>query len=388
MKLSSKTIQDNRRLFMKHKLFQFTLVAAMMLSLALSSVGVAAAAGDGGAVYTLTNSATGNEVAIFNRAVDGTLTAAGTVSTGGLGNSGGLGSQGALTLNANNKWLLAVNAGSNDISVLAVSASSLTLVDKVASGGPQPISVASYKDWVYVLNAGGSGNIAGFVLSKRGKLSPIANSTRTLSNGGVGAAPGPAQISIGPNGDILVVTEKGTNLIDVYAIDENGLASNAITHASSGATPFGFAFTKRGTLIVSEAVGGAANASTTSSYDVSGDGFELISASVPTNQTAACWAVATKNGKYAYTANAGSGSISVYGVGRDGGLTLLNSVAGFTGVGSHPSDMALSNNSHYLYALANATQSIGAFEVKSDGSLTIVNGASGLPASAAGLAAW
>jgi 6-phosphogluconolactonase len=364
------------------------LVAAMMLSLALSGVGVAAAAGNSGAVYTLTNGAASNEVAIFNRAADGTLTAAGAVSTGGQGNGGGLGSQGALTLSANHKWLLAVNAGSNDISVFAVSASGLTLVDKVASGGAQPISVTNYKDLVYVLNAGGSGDIAGFVISTKGKLSPIANSTRNLSNGGVGAAPGPAQISFGPNGDVLVVTEKGTNLLDVYAVDEDGLASNAITHASSGATPFGFAFTNRGTLIVSEAVGGAANASTTSSYDVSGDGFELISASVPTNQTAACWAVATKNGQYAYTANAGSGSISVYGVGRDGGLALLNSVAGFTGAGSHPSDMALSHDSHYLYALANATHTIGAFEVQSDGSLTAVSGATGLPASAAGLAAW
>jgi len=373
---------------MKHKMFQFGLAVVMIISLALSGVGVAAAASDGGAVYTLTNNAAGNEVAIFNRAADGTLTAAGVVSTGGLGNGGGLGSQGALTLSDNHKWLFAVNAGSHDLSVFAVSADGLTLVDRVASGGVQPISVANYKNWVYVLNAGGSGNIAGFVIGKKGKLTPLANSTRNLSNAGVGAAPGPAQISFSPDGETLVVTEKGTNLIDVYTVDEDGLASNATTHASAGATPFGFAFTKRGTLIVSEAVGGAANASTTSSYDVSADGFELLSASVPTHQTAACWAVTTKNGKYAYTANAGSGSISVYGVGRDGGLKLINSVAGSTGGGSHPSDMAVSNNSHYLYVLANVTQSIGVFEIQSDGSLTAVSGASGLPASAAGLAAW
>ena len=191
----------------------------------------------------------------------------------------------------------------------------------------------------------------------------------------MGAAPGPAQIEFSPNGDVLVVTEKATNLIDTYAV-EDGVASDVTTHPSSGVTPFGFDFTKRGTLIVSEAVGGAANASTTSSYDVSDDGFQLISASVPTNQTAACWAVATKNGKYAYTANAGSGSISVYGVGTTGGLTLINSVAGSTGTGSHPSDMALSDNSHYLYALANVTQSIGAFEVHGDGSLTAISGVS------------
>lgn len=372
---------------MKSKLMHFMTAVVLIASFALSGVGVAAAAGSGGAVYTLTNSAAGNEVAIFNRAADGTLTAAGTVSTGGLGNGSGLGSQGALTLSQNNKWLFAVNAGSNDISVFAVSAHGLKLIDKIASGGEQPISVTNYKNLVYVLNAGGSGNITGFTIGKHGKLSPIASSTRTLSNNGVGAAPGPAQIEFSPKGDVLVVTEKATNLIDTYAV-EDSVAGDVTTHPSAGVTPFGFAFTRRGTLIVSEAAGGAVNASSASSYDVSQDGFELISPAVPTNQTAACWAVTTKNGKFAYTANAGSGSIAAYRVGHDGDLTLLNGVAGFTGATSHPSDMALSHNSQFLYVLANTTQSIGAFTVQADGSLTAINGVSGLPASAVGLAAW
>ncbi|MFN8597843.1 MAG: beta-propeller fold lactonase family protein [Anaerolineae bacterium] len=372
---------------MKSKVMHFVVAVVLIASVALSGVGVAAAAGDTGAVYTLTNNAAGNEVAIFNRAANGTLTAAGTVSTGGLGNGGGLGSQGALTLSQDHKWLFAVNAGSNEISVFAVSAHGLKLVDKVASGGEQPISVTSHKNLVYVLNAGGSGNITGFTLGKHGKLTPIANSTRGLSNSGVGAAPGPAQIEFSPKGDVLVVTEKATNLIDTYAV-EGGVAGNLTTHPSAGMTPFGFEFSKRGTLIVSEAAGGAANASSASSYAVNDDSFELLSAAVPTNQTAACWVVVTKNGKYAYTANAGSGSIATFRVEHDGGLKLLNGAAGSTGAGSHPSDMALSTNSHFLYVLANTTQSIGAFEVQVDGSLTAVSGVNGLPASSAGLAAW
>ena len=274
------------------------------------------------------------------------------------------------------------------LSVLAVSPGGLTLADKIASGGAHPISVANYKNVVYVLNDGGSGNIAGFTLSPHGQLTPIANSTRNLSNNGAGAAPGPAQISFGPDGEVLAVTEKATNLIDTFQVDEEGVAGNVTTHPSAGVTPFGFAFTRRGTLIVSEAAGGAVNASSASAYDVSEDGFELISAAVPTQQTAACWAVATKNGKYAYTANAGSGSLSLYGVGRDGALTLRNSAAGFTGAGSHPSDMAFGGDSDFLYVLANVTQSIGAFAVQADGSLTAISGASGLPATAVGLAAW
>lgn len=373
---------------MKNKWMSLVVVVILAASFVVSGTGVAAAAGFGGAVYTLTNGASGNEVVIFNRAADGTLTAAGSVSAGGLGTGGGLGSQGALTLSTNHRWLLAVNAGSNEISVFAVSPFGLKLVDKVASGGEFPNSVTNYRDVVYVLNAGGSGNITGFTLSRRGKLIPIANSTRNLSNNGTGAAPGPAQISFSPAGDVLVVTEKATNLVDTFAVDEDGVAGEITTHPSAGVTPFGFAFTRRGTLIVSEAAGGAANASSASSYDVSDDDFAVISAAVPTQQTAACWAIATKNGRYAYTANAGSGSISLYQVGRDGGLTLRSSVAGSTGVNSHPTDMALGHNGRFLYVLADAAQSIGAFVVQPDGSLTAISGAQGLPTGVAGLAAW
>ncbi len=373
---------------MNSKWMRFLMAAMLVAAFLLSGAGAAAAAGEGGAVYTLTNSATGNTVLIFNRAADGTLTAAGAVSTGGLGSGAGLGSQGALTLSANHRWLFAVNAGSNDVSVFAVQPGGLTLVDRVAAGGLQPISVTNYKNLVYVLNAGGSGNITGFTLSKQGQLTPVANSTQNLSNNGSGAAPGPAQISFSPDGEVLVVTEKATNLIDTFPVNEDGVAGNVTPHPSAGATPFGFAFTRRGTLVVSEAAGGAANASSTSSYDVSNDGLEVISAAVPTQQTAACWAVTTKNGKYAYTANAGSGSISLYRVGRDGELTLRSSAAGFTGATSHPSDMALSHNSQFLYVLANNTQSIGAFAVQGDGSLVAINGVNGLPATAVGLAAW
>ena len=144
---------------------------------------------------------------------------------------------------------------------------------------------------------------------------------------------------------------------------------------SSGATPFGFAFSKRGDLVVSEA-NGVPGGSAASSYDLSDDGnLELVSGSVATNQGAACWVVITKNGRYAYTANAASGSISGFRLGHDGSLNLLNA-DGRTGVtGDNPSDMALSKNSQYLYARIGRTGSIGAFEVQADGSLKPLAGA-------------
>ena len=272
-----------------------------------------------GAVYVLTNSATNNSVAIYDRASDGTLTAAGTVSTTGLGTGAGLGSQGALTLSDDNRWLFAVNAGSNDISVFQVRNDGLTLVNKAPSGGTTPISVTEQDGLLYVLNAGGTGNISGFRVGHNGVLAWIPNSTRPLSSG----AAGPAQVQFSPNGRVLVVTEKANNKIDTYTVDHSGLATGPNVQASSGTTPFGFAFSKRGQLVVTEAFGGAPLGSAASSYTVTDGGIlHLVSGSVATHQTAACWAAISKDGRYAYTTNAGSGTVTGYSIAHDGSLSL------------------------------------------------------------------
>lgn len=333
-----------------------------------------------GNVYTLTNAPGGNEVLIFDRWSDGSLRADGSAPTGGLGTGAGLGSQGALILDG--RWLLAVNAGSDDISVLNTRAS-LQVRDVEPSGGDMPISVTIHGHLVYILNAGSGGNISGFRIDKQGDLTPIPGSTRPLSS----ANSGPAQIEFSPRGDWLIVTEKDTNLILAYPV-EGGLAGDPVVTASAGATPFGFAFGKRQRLVVSEAFGGAPNGSALSSYALENDGLlATISASVGTQQTAACWVVISKNGKFAYTTNTGSNSVSAYAIGHDGSLTLIgNGVAGMTGAG--PIDMGLSHNGRFLYTANTGDGSISAFAVSnSDGSLTPVHGVFGLGAGIVGLAA-
>jgi 6-phosphogluconolactonase (cycloisomerase 2 family) len=285
-----------------------------------------------------------------------------------LGTGVDLGSQGAVVLSDNGRWLFAVNAGSNEVSVFTVSERRLKLVDVVDSGGEMPISLTSHDRLLYVLNAGGSGNISGFRLREHGMLEPLDGSSQPLSNGGTGDSPGPAQVSFSPNGRLLVVTEKATNLIDIFRVD-NGIAGPPASYPSAGMTPFGFAFDKRGHLIVSEAFGGAPGASTMSSYEVRGGAFEVISPAIGTTQTAACWVVISKNGKYAYDTNTGSGSISSFEIGQGGTLTLLNAQAGLTGDGSRPIDMTLSNNGRYLYALGTGSNMISIFRVRANGSL-------------------
>jgi len=333
-----------------------------------------------GAVYIMTNDPAGNQVIRYDRANDGSLAFSGKFSTGGLGATGLTGSnQGGLVLSSNGRTLLVVNAGSNDISIFQVHQNILSLTDKTSSHGIMPISLTLHNRLVYVLNAGGKdsvGNIAGYKLDSEGELTPIAGSVQPLS--GITA---PAQISFNPQGTVLVVTEKTTNKIDTYTVNGDGVASAPISHASSGNTPFGFAFSNRGTLIVSEAAGG-----TLSSYSVSNAGsLTTISGSVPDNQLAPCWVVVTENSKYAYTTNAHSGTISSYTVDRNGVIHLLQSIAATTGSGDI--DMALTRNSGYLYVSIISSQSTQGYKVHDDGSLSWVTTITGVPAGADGLAA-
>jgi 6-phosphogluconolactonase len=332
-----------------------------------------------GAVYTMTNPAGPNSVVVYQRSVDGVLGPSQSIATGGMGTGASLGSQGSMALTQDDSWLLAVNAGSNNVSVFSVNGSQLTLSSTAPSGGTTPVSITENSGTVFVLNAGGTPNITGFHLSDAGVLVPIPGDQAAVP--GVG----PAEVSFNRDGTLLAVTEKTSNTIVVFGVDGGGLFGPFIS-ASSGVEPFGFAFGNHDLLLVSEADGGAANASSVSSYQADeGGGLHLVTASLPTTQTAACWLVVTGDGRFAYTGNTGSASISSIAVSRDGSLALLNGAAGTAPSGTSPTDLALSAGSHYLYNLASGT--ISGFRVAADGSLSPVNSVSGLPSSTVGLAA-
>jgi 6-phosphogluconolactonase (cycloisomerase 2 family) len=235
-----------------------------------------------------------------------------------------------------------------------------------------------------VLNAGGTENITGFSVDANGGLTMLPGSSRALSGTGVG----PAEVSFDPSGSWLVVTEKNTNRIDVFGVGSNGLASAPVVNPSAGQTPFGFAFNQHGALIVSEAFGGGVNASAVSSYTLGTNGaLSVVSASVPTTETAACWVAVTNNGKFAYAANTGSASVTGYRIDR-ASLTILNADGKTGNTGTTAIDVALSRNSQFLYTLTADSHGISAFSVRQDdGSLAPVSGASGLPVGTIGLAA-
>lgn len=363
------------------------LVLPLALALASAAIAAPVIAGHGradGTVFALTNATNGNQVVAFERFADGRLGAQRRYATRGTGTGGGLGNQGALALSDSGTWLLAVNPGSDSISVFLNVGGYLFRTDTEASGGVRPVSVAIENDVVYVLNAG-SDSLQGFRLTIYGRLQPIAGSRRALD----ATATAAAQVGFNRDGDLLAVTEKATNRVLTYAVDGDGLLGDAHIQASPSPTPFGFAFGRRDQLLVSEAVGGAAGASTLSSYVLGGDGAAtVVSPAVPSGQAAACWVVTTRDGRFAYVSNAGTSNLSSYRLGGDGSAALAEASAGSTGNGSGPTDMAMDPDSRFLYALSPRDGTISAFAVGADGALApVARVASGLPTFATGLVA-
>jgi 6-phosphogluconolactonase len=333
-------------------------------------------------VYVQTNDAERNEVIAFDRSNDGRLKPLGRYATGGRGTGKPhLASQSSVALSGDGAWLLVTNAGSDELSVFAVEGDGLRLVGHVASSGGNPTSVAERDGLVYVLN-NGTPNVSGFRVDNRG-LTPIERSTRAL-----GADADPAQVAFSPDGRTLVVTERGTNSISAFAIDERGDAKGPATIPSAGATPYGFDFAD-GAVIVTEAFGGEIGKAAASSYALSAPGrLAPVSPSVADTRSEVCWAAATNDGRFVYMTNFGDGTISSYAVGDGGTLELLEPVAASTRQGTAGvRDEALTRDGRFLYAIDADAQRVFGWTVGGDGTLSPVGEFEGIPATVAGLAA-
>src|SRR5215217_2422062 len=234
---------------MKTKIVVSLFVAALSLVFALQ---VAVAGTETGRVYVMSNKAR-NSVLVYDRAADGSLTFLQEVLTKGKGTGvtlDPLQSQGAVALSVNGKVLLVVNAASGELTAFKVADAGLQFGSKALSGGDFPVSVTENNGLVYVLNQLGTPNISGFTVNDDALLQPIASSTRALAGGALAQ---PAQVSFSPDGTQLIVTEKGTRLLDIFDVLANGQTGGPFPQLSRGFTPFGFAFGPSNSVIISEA---------------------------------------------------------------------------------------------------------------------------------------
>jgi 6-phosphogluconolactonase (cycloisomerase 2 family) len=332
-------------------------------------------------VYVNDNTAGTNTIGAFSRHADGSLTpeAGSPFNAGGAGNGSGLASQGAIQVTANGRYVLAVDAASNQISVLKINFDgSLSLDSVVSSGGQLPVSVAVHHHLVYVANASPtSPNYTGFTLD-HGQLTALAGSTVVLANG---AQPG--DVLFNGNGQKLVGTEVGLSQIDSFTVGHDGLltAAPGSPFAAQGAGPFGSEFspTNLNQLFVSNAhngpIVGVSTTGTVSAFDDSPNGVLSSIGSSPFAdlQAAPCWVEITPNGRFLFTVNTGSGEISRYSIASGGALTLLGSTpVGQTG-GVGAVDARLSPDGRTLYVDESRIGTVGEFAVNG-GNLTELAG--------------
>ncbi|MGZ4229540.1 MAG: lactonase family protein [Solirubrobacteraceae bacterium] len=359
------------------------------------------------ALYTTTNSPSGNAVIAYTRHADGTLTQTGApVPTGGKGAASEppfgfpiVDSSGSTNITPDGKLLFVVNAGNNTISSFRTTSAGPVLVDNVSSGGTLPISLTSHGNLLYVVNEI-SANITGWSFSSSGHLTPIPGSTESLSTPfdptnppdptrptGVAAA-----IGFAPDGHQLVVTIRGlpapNGVIDTFSVDWHGAAEPAVKHQAPTPNPFGFSFAGQNNLLVSDA-GFVATPSGTAadpggspplpadpsqffgsaaSFSLSPSGGLKFKGDYPDGGRAACWLVVSKDQRYAFVSNtlaspagspagigSGKGAISTFAISPHGRLTLVSqtdaSPFGDPLQGGFPGDEALSSDGKFLYVL-------------------------------------
>jgi 6-phosphogluconolactonase len=325
-----------------------------------------------GFVYVQTNDADDNEVVVFGRKEDGSLERLSGHSTGGKGSGAPhLPSQSSIVL-ADGR-LFVTNAGSDDVTVFAVDADELKLLDRVSSGGSTPRSVALHGDWVYVLNTGNEPNVA-----------QLGGSQVVLPEGS-----DPAQVAFTPDGRTLLITDRASDSIHAFAVGDDGALGARVTHRSLGKTPYGFDVTADGVLVVTEAAGAQVGKASASSYRLDGPAqLAPVSAAVGSTRSEVCWAVVSKDGRFIFVTNFGDGTVSTYAIGADGSIELREAVAAQT-VEGQPGirDEALSSDGQYLYALHSDTGRVFGWKVDEEGALAAIGSANGLPLTAAGLAA-
>jgi len=332
-----------------------------------------------GAVFVQTNAAH-NEVIAYARDANGMLMHAGTFATGGAGSDEAhLPSQGSVTLTEDRRHLLVTNAATNDVSVFSLEGSMPALTKTVPTGAA-PRSVAEHAGLVFVL-ATGDARIDGFRLIE-GDLVPIEGASRALST------PDGAQIGFTPDGRALIATERGGDKLSAFAVDMDGTLGEPRTIDSLGATPYGFAISSEGTLVVTEAFRAEKGAAAASSYRVDGATITPGTASVGNGRSEICWAVITGDGRYAFTTNFADGAVSRYAIDMDGGLTLEDATAGMTEDG-RPGlrDEDLSDDGRFLYAIDADQGQIVGWSVGEGGHLVTLGTWDGVPTTVAGLAA-
>jgi 6-phosphogluconolactonase len=329
-----------------------------------------------GHVYVNDNTTGANRIAGFDRNADGSLTPipGSPFAAGGVGTGHANASQGSVQLSADGRYLLAVDAGSNQISALRVKPDgSLQLADLVSSNGADPVSIAVHGRLVYVANADPtSPNYTGFTLNSGGRLQALSGSTIRLPAGSQ-----PGDVLFNTDGTRLVGTRVGSSEIDSFTVRADGLLApppgSPFEHQAGVYGQFGSEFnpvnpTQLFVTNAHTAANGPAPGSVSAYSDAADGSLNPIGASPFANDgIASCWMEISHDGRYLFTVNTASSTVASYAIDADGTLAAIGNTPIKDGKGAE--DARLSPDGSTLWVVNGGADTINAFSVNG-GTLT------------------
>ena len=320
-------------------------------------------------LFVNNQAATGNSIASYSVAVDGTLTAlAGSpVATGGLGANAACSSVNRLALSAGNNLLFVSNGGDQTISAFAIDPTSGALT--AAAGSPfasgltldacSGISLSATPDGRFLM-ASSNGQITTFSIGAGGVLTSLSTAANPVVPN--------ASMRISANGQLLAVSNGAS--VSVFSINPDGsltaVAGSPFAEAGTGSLA-GLDFSSTsGLLFGAEA---SATAGFADAWTIGANGALSSVAGSPFSTTAINSNVVllSPNDSFLFASNQGSNSVSSYGVGAGGSLSSLGSFGSAASLHA-PVGMATDRSGSLLF-VADDTFGVAVFSINGAGSL-------------------
>jgi hypothetical protein len=271
-----------------------SLYVAVLLALAASTASARADHDNSTLAVVMTNDPTANQILVFDT---GTKALLQTLSTKGLGGASG-NARGVKQLDGDR--VAVVNHGSNSVSLFRREGNRLRLEQIVATSSA-PVSIDFGNHHMYVA---GTTTVDSFEM-RNGDVWKDGSAPLRLVGGATPPAGSTAQVGVLDKDTLLVTlkTDPSPGSVDVVTLHDGavtGATPQAVSGPAGSLTPFGFSVYPDGTAIITLAH--------TSQDGLFRNGAFTDVVSSGTGAAAPCWT--TRVGKYVFTANTGSGTIS------------------------------------------------------------------------------
>src|SRR5580765_357882 len=288
------------------------------------AVGIASLKADHRAVtlaVTMTNDPATNQIKVYDVSSRALLQ---TLSTRGKGGAGG-NARGVKQYRG--ELVAVVNNGSNTVAVYKREGNGLRF-DKLVTTTSAPLSIDFANDHMYVA---GATTVDSFVMHRNNVEWLDGTASLELVGGGAPPAGSTAQVGAIDERRLLVTlkTDPDPGTVDVVRLRDgaiSGAAPAAVTAPAGTLTPFGFSVYPDGTAVITLAHSSQAG--------LFRDG--AFTSVIDATQAADCWM--TRAGKYVFTANTGSKTISRL-VGTGNNVFVDAAVAATIATGGAPADI-------------------------------------------------